>query len=215
MKPPSYLIVGCGRVGSRAARKIVQEQSRARVTLVDRNPGAFEAAALKPAEMIEGEALPVLGRLLSSGQTYDYIIPAVPFHLAFEFALSKLAPRGMRRAAVPALPSLPNATRGKTGDVYVTFANFICPEDCPEPPLCCTVTRQKREVALYELLANLTGPFESKVIRSEQLAAGIGGYRPGALLDLVDRLEREKVRGHLVLISTACRCHGVISALSS
>ena len=180
MKSPAYLIIGCGHFGSRAARKIFQENSRARVTLIDKNSRAFEALSSWPVEMLEGEALPVLSQLLSSGQIYDIIIPAVPFHVAFEFVLSRLAPQRMRRAEVPASLSLPNATRAKTGDVYTSFADFLCPEDCNEPARC-TATGRKRERPLYKVLADLSGAFDLRVIRSRQLAPGMGGFRTSDL----------------------------------
>jgi hypothetical protein len=214
VKSPAYLIIGCGHSGSRAARKIFQENSRARVTLIDKNSRALEALSSWPAERLEGEAIPVLSQLLSSGQIYDIIIPAVPFHVAFEFVLWRLAPQGMRRAEVPASLSLPNATRGKTGDVYTTLARFTCPEDCNEPARC-TVTGRKRERPLYKVLADLSGAFDLRVIRSRQLAPGMGGFRTSDLLRLLKDLERREASDRPFLISTACCCHGVISALSS
>jgi hypothetical protein len=55
---------------------------------------------------------------LSEGRGADYIIPAVPFHLAFDFPLSKLKLFGAKRDEVPFLPGLPNPMREKTGDLY-------------------------------------------------------------------------------------------------
>jgi hypothetical protein len=214
VKSLAYLIIGCGHFGSRAARKFLEENSRARVTLIDKNARAFEAISSWPAEMLEGEAIPVLSQLLSSGQTYDFIIPAIPFHVAFEFVLSKLAPQGMRRAEVPASLPLPNATRGKTGDVYTTLARFTCPENCIEPARC-TVTGRRRERPLFKALADLSGDFDLRVIRSRQLAPGMGGFRTSDLLRLLKDLEGREASDRPFLISTACCCHGVISALSS
>jgi hypothetical protein len=54
-----------------------------------------------------------------------------------------------------------------------------------------------------------------KIIRSRQLAPGVGGFRTVDLLRLLKDLQRQEVRGRPFLIGTACRCHGVISALSS
>jgi hypothetical protein len=104
--------------------------------------------------------------------------------------------------------------KGKSGDLYTSLANFLCPEDCPEPAQYCTVTRERREKPLYKILEDLRGPFESKVIRSRQLGLGVGGYSPEDLLKIVREIKKAGASGHLILISTACRCHGVISALS-
>jgi hypothetical protein len=56
--------------------------------------------------------------------------------------------------------------------------------------------------------------FESKVIRSQQLGLGVGGFGPEVLVNLVENIKKRRDTGCLILISTACRCHGVTSVLS-
>jgi hypothetical protein len=102
---------------------------------------------------------------------------------------------------------------GKTGDLYTSLASFLCPEDCPEPAQFCTITKQRRAEPLYRTLEDLRGPFESRVIRSQQLAPGVGGYRPAALLTLLENIKKRTGPRRTILISTSCRCHGVTSAL--
>jgi hypothetical protein len=104
--------------------------------------------------------------------------------------------------------------KGKTGDLYTSLADFLCPEDCPEPSRYCTVTRKKREKALYEILENLKGSFESRIIISQPLAIGVGGFEPKVLLTLLEDIKQRKNFYQLVLISTASRCHAVTSSLS-
>jgi hypothetical protein len=58
------------------------------------------------------------------------------------------------------------------------------------------------------------GAFESRVIRSQQLRPRIGGFRPKALLDLLEDIKRKKNSVRSILVSTASRCHGVTSALT-
>jgi len=53
--------------------------------------------------------------------------------------------------------------------------------------------------------------FQSLVIQSHQLGPGIGGYRPAMLFEL---LERVKQAGSALLVSTACRCHGVVTGMA-
>ena len=48
------------------------------------------------------------------------------------------------------------------------------------------------------------------VLRSHQLAPGVGGYRAAELLGLRDRLAAQ---GGDWLLATACRCHGVAGSL--
>jgi hypothetical protein len=104
--------------------------------------------------------------------------------------------------------------RGKTGDLYTSIADFLCPEDCPEPAQYCTVTKERRQKPLFQILKDLEGLFESKVIRSKQLGLGVGGYLSEDLLKIVREIKKAGASDRLILISTACRCHAVTSALS-
>jgi hypothetical protein len=212
--PLSTLIIGCGRFGSRAAEKLFQKDSHSKIIVVDKSKKALQKVSRLPIETAACEGVSYLKQFLLEGRKVDYIIPAVPFHLAFEFILSHLKPLGGKRRKVPPLSGLPNPMRGKTGDLYTSLAHFLCPEDCPEPSQYCTITKKKRRKPLYKILMDLSGPFESKVIRSQQLELGVGGFQPEVLLDLVEGIKRRRDPGRLILISTACRCHGVTSAFS-
>ena len=70
---------------------------------------------------------------------------------------------------------------------------------------------ESREAPLSAALAavNLPG-WSTRVIPSRQLAPGVGGYPPGALLALGRELTG--LAGKL-LIATACRCHGVVHGM--
>jgi hypothetical protein len=212
--PHTYLIIGFGHFGSRAAQKLFQKNPRSKIIVVDKSKKALQKVSRFPIETVAFNGVLYLKQFLSEGRKADYIIPAVPFHLAFEFILSELKPLGGKRRKVPPLSGLPNPVIGKTGDLYTSFADFLCSEDCPEPAQYCTVTKKRRLKPLYRILSELEGTFESKVIRSHQLAPGVGGFQPEALLDLLKDIKRKKQSGWSVLVSTASRCHGVTSALS-
>lgn len=214
MNPRSFLIIGSGHFGSRAAEKLLKKDPRSKIIVVDRSKEAIKKISHLTVETVVGDGLLYLNQFLSKYRPNDYIIPAVPFHLAFEFLLSKLKPLGAKIGKVPSLPGLPNSMMGKKGDLYTSLANFFCPEDCPEPAQYCFVTKKKRKKPLYKILMDLSGPFESKVIRSEQLGLGVGGFRTKVLLDLLNEIKKRKPSDHSILISTACCCHGVTSALS-
>ena len=214
MSSHSYIIVGCGHFGSRAAEQLLKKEPHSKIIAVDKNPRAVKKLSHLSIETIIDDGLSCLNQFLSEGRTVNYIIPSVPFHLAFEFILLRLKPFGARRTKVPSLSGLPNPVTGKTGDLYTSLADFLCPEDCPEPSRYCTVTRKKREKPLYEILEDLKGPFESRVIISQPLAIGVGGFEPKVLLTLLEDIKKKKNFYQLVLISTASRCHGVTSALS-
>jgi hypothetical protein len=210
----SYLIIGCGHFGSQAVTKLLRKDPRSKIIVVDKNKKALQKISHLPAEPIFSDGTLYLNSFLSEGCKMDYIIPAGPFHLVFEFILSQLKPLGAKRRKVPPLPGLPNPTKGKTGDLYTSLANFLCPENCPEPSSYCTMTGERRPKPLYRLLKELSGRFESKVIRSQQLERGVGGFKVKVLLDMMGDIKKRRSSGRLILISTASRCHGVTSALS-
>lgn len=213
MTRPSYFIAGCGHFGSRAAIELLKRNPASRITAIDWDEKALQTISSLPVELIPGDCPQVLSLILSKGRNFDYLIPCVPFHFAFEFILLKLGPSGARRADVPVLPGLPNVIRGKTGDLYTSVADFLCSEDCPEPPSHCMITGEARRKPLYERLMELQGDFESRVIPSHLLAPGVGGIPQKSLLQLIEEIKRQKSSGSLFLISTASRCHGVTSAL--
>jgi hypothetical protein len=213
-KSRSYLIIGCGHFGSRAAGKLLWKDPLSKIIIVDENNKAFEKVSQLPVQTEACDGLFYLKEFLSRGLKADYIIPAVPVHLAFEFLLSKLKPLGVKKGKLPSLPGLPNPVRGKNGDLCTSLADFLCSEECPEPAQYCTHTKKRRSKPLYKILNDLIGAFESKVIRSQQLGPGIGGYRPEALLGVLEDIKKEMNSVPLILITTASRCHGVTSALS-
>lgn len=216
MESRSYLIVGAGHFGNRAARELLKKDPCCRITVVDRKGAPLERLSGLPIQTALGEGRSFLGRFLAKKNTVDFVVPAVPFHFAFEYLLRKLRPLGARRGRIPCLPGLPNAVRGKSGDLYTSLADFLCPESCPAPSRYCWVTGKRRVKPLYRILEELEGPFESEVIRSEQLGPGVGGFRLKRLLDLQERIERRlrQEQQGLLLLSTASRCHGVTSCLS-
>lgn len=212
--PDTYLIIGCGHFGTRAVEKLLKKDPLAKIIVVDKIKESIKKICHLPVETAIGEGVSYLNKFLSQGRRADYIIPAVPFHLAFEFILSKLKPLGGKRGKVPTLSGLPNPMKGKTGDLYTSLADFICSEECPEPARYCTFTKKRRLKPLYRTLKELEGTFESKTIRSYQLAPGVGGFQPETLLDLLKNIEKGTKPHRSILISTASRCHGVTSALS-
>ncbi len=210
----SYLIIGCGHFGSRAARILVKKDPHAKITVVDQDKQALQRVSPPSVKTIVCEGRSFLEQFISERQKVDYIIPAVPFHLAFEFILSQLKPLGARRKKAPSLSGLPNLMKGKTGDLYTSLSDFLCPENCPEPAQYCTVTKKRRPKPLYKILSDLEGDFDSRVIRSQQLAPGVGGFRTETMLKLLKEIKERMDLDRPILISTASRCHGVTSALS-
>ena len=74
------------------------------------------------------------------------------------------------------------------------------------------MTGERRDVPLYDLLSRLEVPdFRAHVIRSHQLAPGLGGYRVSDLKGMAEELAGDQITRWL--LGTSCRCHGVVTAL--
>ena len=213
-KNPSFLVVGCGRFGSRAAQTLRKRYPLSKITVVDQDQRALRKISRLSLETVVGEGRQYLEQSGSRNLPFDVIIPAVPFHLAFEYVFSRLKDFTPKRSRVPIFSGLPNPTVGRTGDLYTSLADFLCPEDCPEPPTYCMMTRKRRSKPLYGILGDLEGPFVPLVIRSKQLGPGVGGFESRRLTDLVKQIREKLPTNPLFLVSTACRCHGVTSALT-
>ncbi|MBU0988111.1 MAG: potassium transporter, partial [Proteobacteria bacterium] len=106
--------------------------------------------------------------------------------------------------------TLLNPIRGKNKEVYTSIADFICPADCPAPAEICTHTQKPRSAKLNRVLQAIQyDDYASVVVTSRQLGPGVGGYTPQDLFRALNAVIAAKNR---ILLSTACRCHGVMHA---
>ncbi|MDZ7699338.1 MAG: potassium transporter [Deltaproteobacteria bacterium] len=206
-------IIGVGRFGRLAYERLSERRKKTRFVLVDPSIENLSRCHGHRLSKEAADGVAYLSRHLKAPEGPNWIIPALPIHLAAEWALHILGPECIRRRTIPSEidPLLPNPMRGRTGDIYVSHATFKCPDDCAEPRDICTVTGKKRKQNMFEILREVVlSPFQSLVIRSHQLGPGIGGYRPAQLRSL-----REDMKHSIgpFLVSTACRCHGVITGI--
>lgn len=154
-------------------------------------------------------------KVLSQHDRPGWIVPAAPIHVAFEWVVASTGLTVGPWEIIPVPEEIdalvPNPQRGPRGQLYISYADFVCPDHCTEPYDRCTFTGKPRKGILYRLLGALSCPgFTSVVLRSRQLAPGVGGYRPD---DLEASLQQVLAADGSVLYSTACYCHGVMDAL--
>jgi hypothetical protein len=212
----NYLILGSGKFGRLALIRLARQDAAASFVVVDHDPGALavKLEGVPGRTEVRAEAVAFLVQHLGTGSQWDWILPMVPVHVAYEWLLAgPLAGSAWRPAAAPAalMGLFPGAWRGPQGQLYLSRAQHLCPDDCAEPAVC-PVTGESRDLPLHQELASLhLAGYEIRVIPSRQLAPGVGGYPPGQLLDLAR--DMEAMEGN-VLIGTACRCHGVIHGLA-
>ena len=206
-------IIGVGRFGQIAFHRLSKADKKRHFVLVDPVAENLQKFKDSTARAEASDGIEFLENHLTDGRKPDWIVPALPVHLAAEWFLLRLGPTRLKRIPLPSELDLlvPNPIRGAEGNLYVSHADFRCPDDCEEPRDICKITRKMRHQNMYDLLLNLSiEPFNSLNIRSYQLGPGIGGYRAEQLLEL--KVTVEQTTGP-VLLSTACRCHGVITGL--
>jgi hypothetical protein len=213
--PPSDIawIIGAGTFGNKAAQTLLKNHDPSTILVVDHDELALAKLSGLRVGTLKSEATDFLVRNLLKNNSPNWIIPCVPYHLAWEWLLGRLGPK----ASPITVPDtcrlfLPQAWPTQRGGYAVSYADFICPPDCPEPQNICTHTGLPRPGLLYKELERLhLAGYYTMVLRSRQIAPGLGGCLSRDLLEL--EKEALTLQGHL-LLATACKCHGVINALA-
>ena len=206
-------IIGVGRFGQLAFERLSESGKKQRFVLVDPLEENLLHCKGPTTKHVVSDGIKYIEKHLKNFHKPDWIIPALPIHLAAEWFLLHLGPSRLGRIDLPTQLDLlvPNPIRGPEGNLYVSHADFRCPEDCDEPRDICTITRKTRKRNMHELLGDLdVDPFTALCMQSHQLGPGIGGYRSEQLIKFMEKVDQ--TRG-AILLSTACRCHGVITGL--
>ncbi len=201
-------IIGAGRFGKMAVKRL---QKKFHLLIIDTDEKKLNAINKPGLSLKHGDGVKYLDDNLLPGTEVSWIIPSLPIHLAWEWAKKRV---GQTLLLPQVLPDkidslLPNPIRGDKSHIYVSHADFICPDNCIEPDVFCTYTKQPRKKDMHLFLESLAfEKYKPLVVKSQQLAPGVGGYRPTDLFTLADKISR--IKG-LLLVCTACRCHGVIT----
>ena len=204
-----FWIIGAGRFGKLAVERIAGKKADAAITIIDKRSVVIDQDGVT---QIRQEGIQWLAAMLASDSRVDIIVPAIPIHVAVEWIKRKLQKiYNIEPFSIPDdwLSRLPHPMRGKGGQVYVSHADFRCPDNCPEPETICTHTGKPRSLDLFRLLAGVEfGNALPIVLRSHQILPGVGGIYPGELFDALEMVRQNRRRP--LMIATACRCHGVI-----
>jgi GNAT superfamily N-acetyltransferase len=209
------LILGAGRFGRLAAQRLGRRHPNAAITVVDQAADVQQDPNLRGCETVAADGIDYLVEIMSAEAAPDWIVPALPIHVAWLWIKRNLTAAGRRVVDLPVPEAVadrvPHPLRGDHGQLYASNADFICPDDCPEPERSCTVTGRPRPVVMFAHLAGLRVPgFTMVVIRSRQLAPGVGGFRPA---DLREAKAAVLAAPGAVMLATACKCHAVIDAM--
>lgn len=148
------------------------------------------------------------------------IVPAVPFHLAAEWLIKSLGTISqfkIGRITLESAWNLPFEYLDPLGNRYLSVATWRCSENCLPKPGYCSFTKTARPVDLFTLIEKKAQKNKAlqkatiRVIKSEQLAPGLGAYPCSELISLKEEAVKQ-VSGHKILVATACTCHGVATA---
>ncbi|MHB8984782.1 MAG: Rossmann-fold NAD(P)-binding domain-containing protein [Eubacteriales bacterium] len=210
-----FWIIGAGRFGQIAAARLSARYPQASFLVVDIRAGALDQLAALPVNTVQEDGVGFLAKQPLDNDFPSYIIPAVPVHLAFEWLKIKLGPAlTVSKISLPQelTGAFSNSVMAGTGKLFISYATFLCPDDCPEHPRRCSATGRKRLGRLYRDLEELEiKDFYTLCIRSFQLAPGVGGYKPEALWSTLEKIMAVGPENNY-LMSTACLCHGVTDA---
>jgi len=213
------IIVGGGKYGVEAARYL-EKRSRSYV-VIDPNENclasrelnleAVEADRVKDGRnrrvFVRGgvEVLAKLARRLR----LEYIFPTAPVHVAAEALRTEFNLRPWNEVVDCILANLPSKVviSAGRGSVVVSYnRDEICLERCNSPEIC-PVTKLRKLCAMYELI-KFAYP-EVFLLISHQLEPGLGAIRGEDFLLLLNEAEKRD----RIVVATACKCHGVITAL--
>ena len=206
-------ILGAGKFGQRAAKTLRKAHPDAEITVIDRNINTLNRLKNLATRTICGDGIAFLTENLKSADDPKWLIPTIPVHVAYEWIRCRL--KNAYRLEPLTIPKalmdmLWHPVVGRCNEIYMSIADFLCPDDCPSPKDVCTFTGEPRPLVLHEFLASLHyQDFQSIVIESKQLAPGVGGYTPKALLAALAEVKKSR---YPILFSTASRCHGVMHA---
>ncbi len=206
-----FWIIGGGKFGLRAAQELHKLDTTHQITIVEKQKAVCRQLDRLGFEAVCTDGIAYLERHLTRPHYPDWIIPAIPLHVAYEWIRAKMSPKYIiESVAVPqdVVSDLPNPIQGESGQFFISIADFKCPAGCLEPPEFCTYTNKPRPMILHEFLKTIQlKGFTSFVIQSHQLAPGVGGYTPDTLFQMLDRIQTTRSP---VSLSTACSCHGII-----
>ncbi|MEP6620705.1 MAG: hypothetical protein ABJE47_15375 [bacterium] len=236
------VIVGGGCYGSYYVRQLGRAAAAgaaewAELVVVDRNPEC-RVAQLPPEERPLGLVVTIasweeyFGSLLADAALHrtetrdDAIVPSplMP-HLMAQWLFARAAQRWpLRRVSVEPLssaPAIPWQRAGDDGTHYVSFAEWMCPINCIEPPRC-PATKGERTWSMPPALASyvaterqagraLEGPL---VFHCSHRTHGVG------MIDVRDVVAADEVIARAAehtpaafLVGTASHCHGALQRI--
>ncbi|MGO9738418.1 MAG: hypothetical protein ACLPVO_13435 [Desulfomonilaceae bacterium] len=202
-----FILIGFGKFGRLSFDRLRSTFVDAEFIIVD--PSIEQNSVISDAKIrpIPAGGVEILLNYDQLSET-DLIVPVAPLNIAGAYIWAYYSGSEYSSLPVGLADHFKNLWLIDHATLCVSNANFICPDDCPEGDTC-TITGERR-MPMYEKIECLKFPgFEIRVIRSFQLAPGVGGYTLGSLISIRDSV----ASGQKYVIATSCKCHAILSAI--
>ena len=139
----------------------------------------------------------------------EYVFTTAPLHIAAAIVKEKYGLKEWNEGVNYVLAGIPFkiVVSAGRGTVVVSYnRDGVCKPKCNAPDTC-PVTKIRKPCAMYELL-RFAAP-NGMILESHQLKPGLGALKGEEILELIKNcMGKDKV-----IVGTACKCHGVITAL--
>jgi hypothetical protein len=221
---PTFVVISGGAIGAGYARQILRARAAGRLTtdhirIVDRDPGCAAATFEAPARLEVAAWSDWLDEHLDGLGPDDHVVPYhwAP-HLLEQWLIGRVVRTGARvqSGADLAPRGLPFEGPTSAGGRALSYASWVCPPSCIEPPLC-PHTRGPKDWSLAE---DLTRPapgeaFDGHVVfRCLHLAYGVGTIPVRDIHAARDRLVSGLAEGgRRYLVATSSHCHALAGVL--
>jgi hypothetical protein len=211
------IVVGGGKYGLGAVEYLLKHERDFVVVDVDESCLVQQKYSF---EVIDASIKPVKGRVFVRGGIKEvlrlieelrpeYVFPTAPIHIAAALLTEKYGFEPWSEGVDCILPGLPAKVVVSVGRGSVTVSynrDGDCLPKCRAPDVC-PVTGVKKPAPMYEML-RFAAP-DGFIIQSHYLEPGLGALQGEDVLDLLEWASDKRE----AVVGTACRCHGVVTAL--
>ncbi len=205
------VVYGGGKYGLKAVKWLIENKREFVVIDVDENCAVQREFNLKNFDGKSGFLKGGIKELLEVLKNKpELVFPTAPIHLAAAIVKENYNMTEWNEGINCVLSGLPTkiiVSVGK-GSVVVSYnRDNTCIENCNAPDIC-PVTKIKKPAPMYEIVRFAIIP-DGFLIKSDYLKPGLGAIKGEKILELIEIVRSKKN----IVVATACRCHGVITAL--
>jgi len=203
------VVYGGGRYGKEAVEWLIENGRDFVVIDVDENCVVRREVDLEKhgGRFVRGGVRELLDVIES--ESPEFVFPTAPIHVAASLLVEKF---GLKEwfeginAVLSGIPMKVVVSSGR-GSVVVSYnRDGVCLPRCPAPEVC-PVTKVKKPAPMFSIL-EFAAP-DGFIVKSHYLRPGLGAIKGE---DVKELLEWARGREKLI-VGTACRCHGVVTAL--